>query len=331
MANTTTTLLLTRTITTMKRVKEVLLHFTQDILSTFSSSILNYFKYLKKFNGCPYQLYEMHIRLRWKEIQDQWKEICNDYNDLICYLLYECECILKSYLKSPTIKEQLMDQYQQFNKDYKKIYKFYKFVKEMKRTCSDWIAICFNNYRTLHGWLAEFKEKLIHLFELPNRDGWPPGWFCKEHEDKHHCKIDIEIRHAYKYLTPYEIGQQCRIPKKRKLTREYVLKLLQQLQQQLLNCETSNYSFSNTFSNFSQSSFPISSTRKHCITVPTCHTNLNETPIQLKECNNYSINNNSSPYKKKEKKDYYLEEFTEPYIRWSFTSKSYLDRFEIHN
>ena len=51
------------------------------------------------------------------------------------------------------------------------------------------------------------------IFKIVPREKWPGGWFCSEHDDKHHKKIDIEMRHQFIYVVPYEIGQKARIPK----------------------------------------------------------------------------------------------------------------------
>src|SRR3989338_9737670 len=51
------------------------------------------------------------------------------------------------------------------------------------------------------------------LRKIVPREKWPGGWFCSEHDDKHHKKVDIELKHQFIYVVPYQIGQKARIPK----------------------------------------------------------------------------------------------------------------------
>ncbi|KAF0985203.1 hypothetical protein FDP41_000242 [Naegleria fowleri] len=125
------------------QIKQLLSQHYKE-LSVFGSSCKAYRRFLSKFKGCPFQLYSLHINLRWNETMKTWSNKLKEHESY-GFVLNESMSFLRSIPDHTFLRH---------------LHHLKQFLSNMQEKFRHALDSAFRNYRKLHQWIAEFQCKL---------------------------------------------------------------------------------------------------------------------------------------------------------------------------
>ena len=134
------------------QIKELLTQHLKE-LKVFGSSCKTYRTFLTRFKGCPFQLYSLHISLRWNETIKAWHNQLREHESY-CFVLNESVAFMKSLPNHS------------YFKDFQDLARFNNETGTKLRMALDY---AFEKYRKLHAYVTNFISKIKNLSECKSK------------------------------------------------------------------------------------------------------------------------------------------------------------------
>lgn len=130
------------------QIKQLLTQHLKE-LRVFGSSCKAYRRFLTRFKGCPFQLFSLHISLRWNETIKAWHNQLKEHESY-CFVLNEAIAFMRSLPKHSLFSE---------------FHELKRFNTEIGANLRLALDYAFEKYRKLHAFIASFMSKIKNLAE----------------------------------------------------------------------------------------------------------------------------------------------------------------------